>query len=299
MAGRAKTKPVEMAFEGRGEVVDIIAIAPLRSVTQAMRKTTKYAQIAASIREVGIIEPPVVARDKDEPGRFLLLDGHIRIDVLSQMGVEQVACLISTDDEAFTYNKRVSRLATVQEHKMILNAVKSGVPEARIARALNINVKTLREKKNLLDKICPEAASLLSDKHVPLGVFGMLRKMAPTRQIEASELMVSMNRYSLTYARSLLAATPPDQLAPDSQPKVVKGLSADQIALMERESAALDRAFKLAEQTYGEDRLALVIAKGYLSKLLGNARVVRFLTQNHSGLLPEFRKIAEIDSAAA
>jgi len=299
MAGRSKAKPVGMAFEGRGEVVDISAIAPLRSVTAAIRKTVKYAQIAASIREVGIIEPPVVARDKADPGRFLLLDGHIRIDVLSQMGVEQVACLISTDDEAFTYNKRVSRLATVQEHKMILNAIKSGVPEARIARALNINVKTLREKKNLLDRICPEAASLLSDKQVPIGVFGMLRKMAPTRQIEASELMVSMNRYSLPYARSLLAATPSDQMAADSQPKVVKGLNADQIALMERESAALDRAFKLAEQTYGEDRLALVIAKGYLSKLLGNARVVRFLTQNHGDLLPEFRKIAEIDSAAA
>jgi len=111
--------------------------------------------------------------------------------------------------------------------------------------------------------------------------------------------MVSMNKYTLNYARSLLAATPPDQMAEDAKPKVVKGLNTEQMALMERESSTLDRAFKLAEQSYGEDRLALVVAKGYLAKLLGNTRVVRFLTQNHSDLMPEFRKITEIENSVA
>ena len=33
------------------------------------------------------------------------------------MGETEVTCLISTDDEAFTYNKRVNRLAIIQEHE--------------------------------------------------------------------------------------------------------------------------------------------------------------------------------------
>ena len=32
-------------------------------------------------------------------------------------------CLIADDDEAFTYNKRVNRLATIQEHYMIVKAI--------------------------------------------------------------------------------------------------------------------------------------------------------------------------------
>ena len=52
-------------------------------------------------------------------------------------------CLVSTDDEAFTYNKRISRLAAVQEHKMILRAIERGVPEEKIAKALNINVQSV------------------------------------------------------------------------------------------------------------------------------------------------------------
>jgi hypothetical protein len=40
-------------------------------------------------------------------------------------------------------------------------------------------------------------------------------------------------------------------------------------------------------------------AKGYLAKLLGNARVVRYLAQHHQELLSEFQKIAELEGAAA
>ena len=39
--------------------------------------------------------------------------------------------------------------------------------------------------------------------------------------------------------------------------------------------------------------------KGYIAKLLANAKVVRFLAQNHREILSEFQKIAEIDRLAA
>ena len=45
------------------------------------------------------------------------------------MGETEVVCLVSTDDEAFTYNKRVNRLAIIQEHKMILKAIERGASE--------------------------------------------------------------------------------------------------------------------------------------------------------------------------
>lgn len=68
---------------------------------------------------------------------------------------------------------------------------------------------------------------------------------------------------------------------------------------MERETGNLDREFKMAEQSYGTDHLDLVLAKGYLTKLLSSARVVRYLVQHHQVLLSEFQKIAEQERAAA
>lgn len=297
--GTAPRANVATAFEAVGTRLTFDQITTLREVSQKIKRSTKYAQIAASIAEVGIVEPPVVARHPSERGRYLLLDGHLRIEVLRDLNASDVLCLLATDDEAFTYNKRISRLAAIQEHRMILQAVDRKVPEARLAKALNIDVSTLRQKKRALDGICPEAIDILSDKPLSLSVFALLRKMLPLRQIEAAEMMVGMNRYTKSYVLALLAATPQAQLVPDQKPKIVKGLSADQVALMERETTQLDREIKVAEQSFGADHLRLVLARGYVGKLVSNARVSRYLAQHQPEVLAEFRKIAEAASAAA
>ena len=61
---KASSEPIRVAFEQVGPELAIADIVPLRIVSQTMKQSVKYAQIAASIREIGIIEPPVVARDK-------------------------------------------------------------------------------------------------------------------------------------------------------------------------------------------------------------------------------------------
>jgi ParB-like chromosome segregation protein Spo0J len=299
MPRTSATSLVKMAFEGEGLRIAIADIQPLKLVSEAIKKTPKYAQIAASIREVGIIEPPILARDQSDPGKYLLLDGHLRIDVLKDMGQTDVTCLVSTDDEAFTYNKRVNRLAMIQEHRMIVQAVERGVPEERIAKALNVDVASIVRKRLLLNGICSEVAEILKDNHIAIQTFVELKKMVPLRQIEAAELMVAMNKYTISYAKSLLAATPQAQLVDANKPKRVSGLSDEQIALMERESVNLEREFKIAEKSYGIDHLDLVLTNGYLGKLLGNARVVRYLAQHHKDILAAFQKLAEMEVATA
>jgi ParB-like chromosome segregation protein Spo0J len=288
-----------MAFEEIKLCVAIANIQPLKLVSDAIKKTPKYAQIAASVREVGLVEPPVVARDRSDPGKYLLLDGHLRIEILKDIGRSDVTCLVSTDDEAFTYNKRVNRLAMVQEHRMIVKAVQRGVPEERIAKALNVDVRSIVRKRRLLEGICPEVAELLKDKQIAANTFTELKKMVPLRQIEAAELMVAMNKFTTSYAKSLLAATPQAQLVEADKPKHVSGLSDEQVALMERESLSLGREFRIAEKSYGTDHLDLVLANGYLGKLLANARVVRYLAQYHRDILTEFQKLADNETVAA
>ena len=295
---RAKpSSTVAMAFEESTLRIAIGDILPLREVAPSVRKSVKYGQIAASIQEVGVIEPPVVVRDAQDQSIFHLLDGHLRIDILKERGDTEAVCLIATDDEAFTYNRRVSRIAIIQEHKMILNAVRNGVSEERLARALNVNIANIRSKRKLLAGICEEAADLLRDKHLPMNAFTELRKLKPMRQIVAAEMMIAMNRYSISYAKSIVMGTPDDQLVHGRQ-KASAGLTDEQISLMERESVELDREFRLIEQTYGSDHLDLVLAVGYISNLLGNARVVRHLAQHHANLLNEFQKIADVQKAA-
>lgn len=293
-----RPKSIAFAFEPELIRVPLDQIFPLYAVRKETKETVKYRQVAASVSEVGLVEPLVVASDQSNPKKYMLLDGHIRLEILRDRGELEAPCQIATDDEAYTYNKRISRLATIQEHKMILKAIERGVPEERLARALNIDVKTLQEKKRLLDGICPEATELLKDKQVSMTGFRVLKKMKPMRQIEAAELMVTMNKFTVNYARSLLAATSTSQLTDPEKPKAARGVSRQQLELMERESANLARELRLVEDTYGSDHLDLVLARGYISKLISNARITRYLEMYHPEFLPEFERITESEALA-
>lgn len=287
-------QPVAMAFEPEGIEIPISAILPVKQLPATIKTSRKYVQIAASIAEVGIIEPPVVARGATGSGGFLLVDGYIRIEILKDLGASSVICLVAIDDEAFTYNKRISRLATIQEHKMILRAVERGVSEERIAKALDVNIQHIQMKRRLLDGICPEVAELLKDKHCPINTFHALRKMKAMRQVEAVELMMAMNNFTVPYAEALLAASSPADLAGRVKKKEIKGLSAEQVERMQSEMASLQRKVKLIEGSYGPDQLKLVVACRYIETLLGNPKLSRYLTQHHRDILNEFQQIVEL-----
>src|SRR3546814_7920739 len=72
--------------------------------------------------------------------RYSLLDGHLRVEVLKDLGITEVECLVAADDDTYTYNKRINRLAPIQEHRMIQRAIDRGVPRARIADALGLEI---------------------------------------------------------------------------------------------------------------------------------------------------------------
>ena len=84
------------------------------------------------MQEVGIIEPPIVYPQKGSPDVYMMLDGHMRLDVAKSLDYETIFCLVATDDEAFTYNHKVNQLTPIQEHFMVLKAIKNGVSEERI-----------------------------------------------------------------------------------------------------------------------------------------------------------------------
>lgn len=288
--------PVKIGFEQSVAVLPLSALLPLKTVPEAIKQTAKYKQIAKSVREIGVIEPLVVARSKNHNGRYLLLDGHMRHAALTDSAVTEVRCLLAWDDEAYTYNKRINRLATIQEHLMIVRAIERGVSEDKLAKALNLDVKAIKRRRALLVGICPEVVELLKDKSLNPNTFEVLRKMKAMRQIEAAELMSTAGNYTASYAKALLAATRQSELVKSDQPKRIAGMTADQMARMEREMEKVQKDLKAVESRYGEDVLQLVIASGYLARLVGHPAVKRYLTQHHPEILNEFHAIISATS---
>ncbi|MEW6558701.1 MAG: plasmid partitioning protein RepB C-terminal domain-containing protein [Planctomycetota bacterium] len=268
-------------------------ILPSRKTPEGLHTSRKFKQIMASMEAVGLIEPLSVGKADKVTGQHVLLDGHMRLLALRQLGYADAPCLIATDDESYTYNNRINRISSIQEHHMLRRAVERGVTPNRLAKALNVDVSQIHKKVNLLDGICPEAVEMLKDLHFAANLGSVLRKMKPTRQVECIELMLTANNMTVAYAEALLAATPPPLLVGETKPRKLRGITADQMAKMEREMGNLQGQLKLVEKSYGQDVLLLVLARGYLAKLIDNKAVFRFLSQRQPDVLAEFENIVQ------
>ncbi|MGE6323344.1 plasmid partitioning protein RepB C-terminal domain-containing protein [Pseudomonas oryzihabitans] len=289
---------IHLAFDRDFLTIPVAAVVPLKTLPAGAKESRSYSQVLSSIEAIGLIEALVVMADAKNAGTWFLLDGHLRLEALKELGIAEVECLLAADDDTYTYNKRVNRIPPIQEHRMIVRAMDRGVPSVDIAAALGLQVESVLRRFRLLDGISPEAAEVLKDTPCSMKVFDILRQMSSMRQIEAADLMIGQNNFTVMFARALRAATSENQLA---IAKKGKGggkptPSGQQIARMERELAALQTQVKSVEETYGIDNLHLTVARGYIAKLLANNRVVRWLALHQQDYLAELQKIAEIDT---
>jgi ParB-like chromosome segregation protein Spo0J len=97
-------REVMAAFKQHEVVLAIESLVLQKEIKPAYRKSNTYKQIAASLDNVGLIEPVVIF--PRGPNDYLLLDGHVRIDILKDRGVNEVRAIFATDDEAHLQQTR-------------------------------------------------------------------------------------------------------------------------------------------------------------------------------------------------
>ena len=282
--------PVKISFQQQVLELPLEQLTALKETEPRMLSTRKCKQLRASLEHIGLIEPlAIFPQDKD---RSLVVNGNLRLHLLRELGATTARCTVALDDESYTYNKRVNALSPITEHFMILKAIANGVTEERIALGLNIDVRAIRNRRSLLDGICPEAVELLKDKRVSSRTFFYLRKMKPLRQIEAVELMISGKNYSVTFAAAILGVTSREQLVnPEKQEPKSNGAKSS--SLLEETTDSLAGDLAVVRRTYGQDVLALTVVCRYLETLIQNSEVAKFLERNHSGILTEMRHLVD------
>jgi hypothetical protein len=279
---------VQAAFEKQIVVLPVNIIVPQRTITNEQRECDFYRQITASLKTIGLVEPLVVY--PRSPGEYLLLDGHVRLEILKSLGVTEARCLLSTDDEAYTYNRHVNQIPPIAQHYMLLGALKNGLTEERIAAALDVSIDSIRSKRDMLNGICAEAVQILLEKHVSTKVFAILKKMKPIRQIEAAEHMVAGATYTVPFARALLAVTKSEMLEEPPSARL-QATSEAACAMLEEHNDFLLRDLKSVEESYGTDVLTLTVSRGYLERLLSNSKIERYLERYHLDILRALRKL--------
>jgi len=291
-------EPIRLGFHDHCIEIPISKLRLSKQLSQTIKKSKKYQQIKLSIEAIGLVEPLAVVSHPEYKNDFLVLDGHLRLEALIELKIDNVLCLISKDDEGYTYNKNVNRLSAVQEHHMIVKAHESGVAAETLGKALGLSADSIRQRFRLLNGICDEVINLLADKPIPRAVFPVLKAMKPFRQIDVANIMINLNNYSLKFAQAMLHATNADQLLESKKIKVKNGNMLESLQRLERELAIVQQDTKLLEESYGPANLQLSIIKTHIVSILDNARIVKWLLKSNPEYLEQLQLIAELKTVA-
>jgi len=146
----------------------------------------------------------------------------------------------------------------------------------------------------LVEGICLEALDMLNDFGAPLKIFGLLRAVVPSRQVEICRLMLALYRVEFRVAKVLIELTPRSQLTnPLALRKRYEGISSEQMAAMEADIGEVSQEYLSAASTHGSEMLNLMAASSYFDRLLNNPKLVRYLARNFAGQLEVFQNLLD------
>ncbi|MBG6029335.1 plasmid partitioning protein RepB C-terminal domain-containing protein [Proteus columbae] len=287
---------INYLFKNNAINLNINLLNPSKLLPTNIKQSKKFLQIKKTLVCIGLIEPIIVYMDTIA-NKIIIIDGHLRIEALKDLGEKKVRCLISTVYDTYTPNNKVNRITIIEEQKMIEKAIKKGVSAETLSEALNISMESLKNKITILDNISPKVISLFSNQNIPKTTFYILKKMKEIRQIECAHLMLSLENFSVKLASSLLHKTESALLVLGRKEKAQqKEGHRKVIDRLEKELAQVHIENEKIKEIYAVNSIKLVIIKSNIKKLLDNPKVLHWLIDNKSDFLSELKLISNIEN---
>ena len=259
-----------LGFELETYQVPLEQLLPSKKVQDGIIGSRKYKQLVSSIQEIGLIEPLSVIQPDPTKPEFLLLDGHLRALALKTLGLDVAPCLLARDDESFTYNNRVNRLSTIQEHVMIRRAIERGVGVERLARAFNVNLNSINRRANLLDYVLAATGSIaglvkpgdlvILESTSPVGTTRKMAEVLSQAGVDMSQVHVAYCPERVLPGKIMTELVENDRVVGGLTPEATKAVSTFyktfvRGAVLETDAATAEMC-KLTENSYRDVNIA-------------------------------------------
>jgi ParB family transcriptional regulator, chromosome partitioning protein len=200
-AGRPQADDLEVVPGARFAEVRIDAITPNPRQPRAVFDEEAQAELVASIREIGLLQP-VVVRPAADPGRYELVMGERRWRAAATAGLERIPAIVrDTGDEALLRDALLENL-----HRAQLNPLEEAAAYDQLLKDFGCSHEELAQR---LGRSRPQVSNTLRLLRLPPGV---------QRRVAAGVL-------SAGHARALLALTDPDDQERLAHRIVAEGLS--------------------------------------------------------------------------
>jgi ParB-like chromosome segregation protein Spo0J len=264
--------------------VPIVKLVP-RTQREVGKKD--YQRLKASLQATGLLEPLVVFDQCDD---FLILDGQHRYDILMEMGVENVPCIVWKEREAYTANRMVNHLSAAEEMRMLRKSLEE-LDEQTIADALALSGIKHRLNDGLLKHLDPKVVEAFEGGKLSRPTAKELTHVKPERQVEIVDLMTTCNDYSSTFAKGLVLKTPPNRRAKTNGAKTPWTQADEKKNDLLKQLRQAEQQQDFFSGLYRQYAANLLKLASYVRLLIANQRVREYLQEHFINELEQFDQI--------
>lgn len=280
----------KLKIEGQDIPLDLLV--PLRQRHVKLEKMRGFKRIVSSIKELGLIEPLCVYR---ENGKYMILDGFLRMKACEELGVKSVPCLIYPDKEAYTYNKMVNKLSPVQENRMLRNAMQT-IDKGTVLKTLGIARLECRLTHRVIKALHPDVIAAIEKGRLSRISGAEFVHVVLAQQKEILQEMEKTNEFSPRFLRTMIIRTPEElrsgwkgRAAPWEQ---VRNQNKD-IAKKLQEAKERSDFYK---KTYHDYSMDLAKMNSFARQLITNEQVKMLLSIKHPDILERLQNIVFHDN---
>jgi ParB/RepB/Spo0J family partition protein len=178
------------------DLIDVDDVNPRKHIDQ-----DKLAQLAASIREHGVLQPVIVQANG---GRYRLIAGQRRYLAAQIAELDEIPAVFRDDANdaaralSVVENLQREDLNPIEEAEAYLAAIHGGLTPGELSKAISVSEDTIKGRLQLL-KLPNPVRERIADRTLPLNAAAALEVLAPAGEkviAKAAELIVTQADYA-------------------------------------------------------------------------------------------------------
>ena len=271
----------------QGKDIPIELLVPLKEREINFKKHRGYKRIKSTIQMVGLLDPLCVY---PENGYYIIVDGYLRYMILRELKVRMVPCQIQQNKEAYTYNKMVNNLSTVQQSRMLRQSLGT-LDKNTIEKTFGIKSLNYRLATTILKQLHPDVIKAV-DKEI------MTRRSAAeltnVNQERQQQILKEMNRtkdFSISFARALVIKTPPEMRSRNRKKKKPWIHESEKTKQLVEKLEETEKRYNFYTILYRQYTTDLLILCTYTRTLITNEIIRSHLESNFPEILERFQMI--------
>jgi len=270
-----------------GKDIPIELLVPLKEREINFKKHRGYKRIKSTIQMVGLLDPLCVY---PENGYYIIVDGYLRYMILKELGVRMVPCQIQQSKEAYTYNKMVNNLSTVQQSRMLRQSLGT-LDINTIEKTFGIKSLNYRLATTILKQLHPDVIEAVDKEIMTRRSAAELTNVNQERQQQILKEMKRTKDFSISFARALVIKTPPEMRSQNRKKKKPWVLESEKTKQLVEKFEETEKRYNFYTILYRQYTTDLLILCTYARTLITNEIIKSHLESNFPKILERFQMI--------